>query len=423
VRRLHERTPPIAWVVPGPLRQVTGGYLYDARIVDGLRAGGQPVDVLDVQVTHWPLDAQAGRRLVRGLGMGSTGRQRAGLARMSGGLAGPHPWGAVVVDELAHPALVAAILAGRLRRVLAGAPLVLLVHHLRCSEPAPWPTRLLALAVEAVAVRAADLLICTSETTARTVRPLAHPGVAVAVVRPGWDTHHERNALLPPNPLSHLWERGRGSGGEGTLRLLLVGHWTPRKGILDALVALGRVSAGVTLDLVGEQDRDPAYAARVQAALCDPMLAGRVRVHGRLSDAALAALYQSADALLLPSSHEGYGMVLAEALAAGLPMIASRVGAVPEVVRDGLEAALVARGDVAAMAQAIQRLADAPADRAARSRLALERARGLPTWETSIAAFACLLAGLTGRATPDQSSQGHGVGGAFAAAPGGRGRA
>jgi len=175
-----------------------------------------------------------------------------------------------------------------------------------------------------------------------------------------------------------------------------VGHWTPRKGILEALAALGRVSAGVTLDLVGEQGRDHAYAARVRAALRDPALKGRVRAHGRVSDAALAALYQDADALLLPSSHEGYGMVLAEALAAGLPIVATRVGAVPEVVRDGLEAELVAPGDVAALAQAIQRLVDSPADRAARSRLALEHAASLPSWDASIARFAGLLDDLVG---------------------------
>jgi len=422
---VHDGTTlPIAWVIPGPLRQVTGGYLYDARVVDGLRAGGQTVGVLDVQATRWPLDAPAGRRLVRGLRMGpagegedAAGHQRAGAAGMSGSRGGTQRWGAVVVDELAHPALVAAILAGRLRRSLAGAPLVLLVHHLRCSEPAPWPVRLLALAAEAVAVRAADLLICTSETTARTVRPLARPGVTVAVVRPGWDT------LRPEKVTTHAGARADVSSEAWALRLLLVGHWTPRKGILDALAALTRVAAGVTLDLVGEQDRDRTYAARVQAALRDPLLAGRVRVHGRLSDTALAALYRSADALLLPSSHEGYGMVLAEALAAGLPVIATRVGAVPEVVRDGLEAELVAPGDVPALARAIQRLADAPTDRAVRSRLALERARTLPTWETSIPAFARLLAGLSGTATPDRAIQGHGTSGAFATDAAGRGRA
>jgi glycosyltransferase involved in cell wall biosynthesis len=146
-----------------------------------------------------------------------------------------------------------------------------------------------------------------------------------------------------------------------------------------------------SLDLVGEQDRDSRYAAQVWSALRDPALAGKVRVHGRVSSEALAALFAAADALLLPSTHEGYGMVLAEALAAGLPIVATRVGAVPEVVRDGLEAELVPAGDVSALAQAVDRLARDPDERHRRARLARERAQTLPGWSESVDAFECHL--------------------------------
>lgn len=410
--------------MPGPLRQLTGGYLYDARIVDGLRERGWRVGAIDLRARHWPLDLPAGRRL------------HAALQQ--------HPWSAVVVDELAHPALVAALLGGGRWRgagawagegvargaarelargvgVRAGtqlgapaktplavagrpAPLVLLVHHLRCSEPAPWPTRDAARLVEGIALRAADLVVCTSATTAATVRPLVRAGVAVEVVRPGWDTHaftplpRGKNACGTVQfagedaapALCGVPREGLRPPGAG-LRLLLVGHWTPRKGILDALAALARTSPGVTLDLVGEQDRAPAYAARVWAALAEPALAGRVRVHGRVQAEALAALYDAADALLLPSTHEGYGMVLAEALAAGLPIVATRVGAVPEVVRDGAEAVLVAPGDVTALAAAIEQLARDPDERRRRAALARQRAAALPRWQESIERFDALL--------------------------------
>jgi glycosyltransferase involved in cell wall biosynthesis len=382
----------VAWVVPGPLRQVTGGYLYDARIFDGLRARGWPVGVVDIRSGHWPLDPPAGQRLLTALR-----RER---------------WSAVVVDELAHPALVAALFGGRLRRALRGTPLVLLVHHLRCSEPAPRPVRAAALLAERAAIRSVDLVICTSATTARNVRSVARAHASIEVVRPGWDTHGP-GWPSPPGPLSLPWERGghgpvpgcsplprtgrgvggeglpqlRGAGGDGSLRLLLVGHWTPRKGILAALDALARVRPQVTLDLVGDQDRDPAYAEHVWSALRAPSLAGRVRVHGHVSQPALATLFADADALLLSSTHEGYGMVLAEALAAGLPIVATRVGAVPEVVRDGFEAVLVPPGDAAALARAIEQLAADPTERRHRAELARERAATLPCWSESVVAF------------------------------------
>jgi glycosyltransferase involved in cell wall biosynthesis len=147
----------------------------------------------------------------------------------------------------------------------------------------------------------------------------------------------------------------------------------------------------VTLDLVGDEDRDLAYATQVRAALQSPRLAGRVRIHGRVSDQELSRLYTQADALLLPSFHEGYGMVLGEALAAGLPIVATRAGAVPEVVRDGQEAILVPVGDVLALTHAINRLARHPEERQRRAALARERACTLPTWAESLAAFQGLL--------------------------------
>jgi glycosyltransferase involved in cell wall biosynthesis len=374
---------PLAWIVPGPLRQLTGGYLYDARIVDGLRARGWPVGVVDVRSRRWPLDLAAGRRLV------------AALRRET--------WGAIVVDELAHPAVAAARLCGHLRRGLVGAPLIVLVHHLRCSEPAGQIPRAVAFAAERLALRSADLVVCTSETTARTVRPLVRSGIDVEVVRPGWNTHApsrcssggtaEAGHLLSlaacqavgtEHPLVDVVE---GKRGEGLFRLLLVAHWTPRKAVLDALAAVARLGRHVTLDLVGEQDRDPDYAARVRLALRDPALTGRVHAHGLVAADALARLYARSDALVLASTHEGYGMVLAEALAAGLPIVATRVGAVPEVVRDGFEAALVPAGDVAALARAIDRLADDPGERRRRARLAREQARTLPHWSESVVAF------------------------------------
>jgi glycosyltransferase involved in cell wall biosynthesis len=171
----------------------------------------------------------------------------------------------------------------------------------------------------------------------------------------------------------------------------MVAHWTPRKRILDALEALSQTSDSVALDLVGATDRDSSYAARVRRMLATPELAGRVEVHGQVTSERLGELYAAADALLLCSSHEGYGMVLAEALAAGLPIVATRVGAVPEVVRDGFDAALVEAGDIAGLARALERLARDPAERERRAALAREHAASLPTWEDSTVAFEHLL--------------------------------
>lgn len=362
----------MAWVVPGPLAQLTGGYLYDASIVAGLRAGRHAVRVVELAQRFSPVDPFAALGLIRALANGS--------------------WDVVVLDELAHPAFVLGLPALGLRRTRPGL-VVVVVHHLRCSEPGSPAARRRAALVERAALARIDLAVCTSQATAATLQSLLRPDLPVAVVPPGCDLHR-RPGPDPPH--------GPGAPPEGTLRALLVAHWTPRKGVLEALRALALAPPGVQLDLVGDPDRDPGYARQVQAELRRPELANRVRAYGRVSSEQLAGLYQRADALLLSSSHEGYGTVLAEALAAALPIVATRVGAVPEVVRDGYEAELVAFGDTAAMARALARLAADPAERRRRATHALERAASLPTWEQACAAFETVLREALDRIRPGE---------------------
>lgn len=358
----------VAWVVPGRLDQLTGGYLYDARMVGALGARGHDVRVVELPNLRPFVDPGGAISLVRGLGGGR--------------------WDAVVVDELAHSAMVLGVPWARRRCRRRPAAFIGLVHHPRCAEPGPRPIRALAAVVERTALAGIDLAICTSSFTARQVRSLVPDGVPIRVVRPGREVAGLSMREAPP--------LGRWSTEPG-LRVLTVAHWTPRKGIVEGLKAVALSPPDVRLDLAGDPDRDPEYARRVRTELRRPELAGRVRVHGRVSAERLAELYRDADAYLSPSSHEGYGMVLAEALVAGLPIVATAVGAVPELVRDGREAELVPRGDVVGLARALRRLAHDPAERRRRSDWARERAASLPGWDESGATFADIVAGAVER--------------------------
>lgn len=377
----------MGWVVPGRLNQLTGGYLYDARMIAGLRARGHDVRVTELPSARWPIDPFASAWLVRALRGASLD--------------------AVVIDELAHPAMILGVPG--LRALARGdrSPLVVaLVHHLRCSEPAPRAARRWAALIERAALAGIDLGVCTSPTTEATLRRVLRHGVPIEVVAPGRDlaggtTDGGRRATGERSSIVH---RRSAPPSSRRLRVLTVAHWTSRKGIVETLRALALTPPAISLDLVGDQDRDPTYAARVHAELRRPELQGRVRAHGQVSSDRLARLYEQADAFLLASSHEGYGMVLAEAMAAGLPIVATRVGAVPAVARHGREAELVGRGDVAGLARALERLAHDPAERRRRSAWARERAASLPTWEGSCATFAGILEGAVGSTPrPDPS--------------------
>ncbi len=170
----------------------------------------------------------------------------------------------------------------------------------------------------------------------------------------------------------------------------------------DVLVeALARLPhAAFTCACVGALDRDPAFVAGLRRALAAADLDGRVALRGPLHGTALAAAFAAADALVLASRAEAYGMVVTEALARGLPVLASDVGGVPEALgaaadgtRPGL---LVPPGDADALARALQAWLAEPALRERLRAAARERRGGLAGWGATAAGVAGALATLAG---------------------------
>jgi glycosyltransferase involved in cell wall biosynthesis len=214
-------------------------------------------------------------------------------------------------------------------------------------------------------------LICVSGHGGSILEERGVPAARIRVVPPGFD---------------RLPVRGATSPGDDTVRVLCVAQWIPRKGILDLVRAwaLGE-RGGASLELIGETDADLAYAASVNAAITDAPSAS-ITVSGPVDDAALAEAYVAADLFALPSRYEGYGVVYAEALANGLPVVACDAGPVPEVVGEDA-ALLVPPGDVGALAGALDLLLKDAALRDRMSVAARRRAAELPRWEDTIAGF------------------------------------
>ena len=153
--------------------------------------------------------------------------------------------------------------------------------------------------------------------------------------------------------------------------------------LVQAWTACERPNAD--LELIGETDADPGYAASVRAAAAGSP-GSSVVVRGPVDDATLAGAYASADLFALPSRFEGYGVVYAEALAHGLPVLACDVGPVPELVGGGA-ALLVPPGDVGALSEALSLLLGDAARRRRMSGAAKRRVACLPRWEDTVAGF------------------------------------
>jgi len=140
----------------------------------------------------------------------------------------------------------------------------------------------------------------------------------------------------------------------GPCRILFLGRLGVRKGVpelIDALASSLLAQHEWSATLAGDGDLDDA-GARIERA----GLAGRISLPGWLDAAAAAALLSQADILVLPSHAENFPISVIEALAAEVAVIATPVGATPELLRDGVSALFVPVGDVAALAAAIARL-------------------------------------------------------------------
>jgi glycosyltransferase involved in cell wall biosynthesis len=331
----------IAFIVPGRLDQLTGGYLFERHIVEGLRTRGRSVLVIELSAHH-PIAAST--------------------------MIGALPDGTkTVVDGLALANLrkVVAAQARRLR-------LIAFVHG-----PLAQETGLAAAASQRAALREAETLsrvrgvICPSERTA----------VAVA----DYGLSRERIAVVPPG--TERPTRRLGARRGPVQSLLCVANLVPRKGHTLLVEALARIrDLDWRLTCIGSLARDLSTARSVRHMILANRLVRRIRLAGEWPQQKVAQAYREADAFVLPSFHEGYGMVYAEAMVHGLPVIATTAGAIPDTVppQAGL---LVPPGNPPALARALRRVIAEPALAA---RLAAgSRASGalLPDWPQATQAW------------------------------------
>jgi D-inositol-3-phosphate glycosyltransferase len=226
------------------------------------------------------------------------------------------------------------------------------------------------IAEEAQIVAAADRIVAASEDErTHLVRQYAARPSRVVVIPCGVDT-----ALFRPGTAGEA-RAELGLGAEPVL--LYVGRLAPIKGLetlLAAVAALADEDRPVRLLVVGgDADESPdGHETRLRQLATDLGLGERVTFLGPQPQPALRTYYVAADAAVLPSYYESFGMVALEAMACGTPVIASRVGGLATTVRDGITGFLVPEGDVNALAR---RIADLTGDEALRTRLGLEGVR------------------------------------------------
>lgn len=197
------------------------------------------------------------------------------------------------------------------------------------------------------AARRSDAVVAISSYTATELRELVDIPIEVIPYT---------TSLPEPEP--------RPTGRDGTGPVLFVGRLVERKGVAQALEAIARLGPdGPRLEIVGEGPERPALAELAKRL----GVADRVVFRGRISAPELQASYARAAVCVLPSVQdargdtEGLGVVLLEAMNHGTPVVASRIGGIPDIVEDGVSGLLVPPADVDALAAAVRRVLSDPA--------------------------------------------------------------
>lgn len=261
------------------------------------------------------------------------------------------------------------------------APVALLVHYLPSLDPTLSAEKAKEFRqAEAACIDACDGIVTTSDYMRTQIRRIFDTSVPLCIARPGLE------AAIPDRDYRL---RGRFSidqvqWKDSRVELLTVSNWTPAKNHRFLLKVLKEVENlrwrwrifGAPSEQGDIEELFLHNAGQLQ-------LESRIEIGPQINPARVREEMRDADIFLFPSLFESYGMAAAEALGAGLPLIAHRTGGLPEVVGNSKAAVLCSPGHTGQWVRELRKLLRSPARRVRMHRAALSMASTLPDWKAT----------------------------------------
>ncbi len=342
----------IVFVIPGDINLPTGGYRYDREIINTWKETGIDVELVSLDGSYpFPSDKQKKIAIEE-----ITSFPKADIAVVDGLLGGASP---EFLQELSN-----------------SMPVVSLLHHPLCLENGLEDKQANTLETsERQGLEFVSSVITTSETTTKTVADLfGFKSANIHTVLPGVN----RTKIC------------QGSKNE-TLNLLCIGSVIHRKGHSVLLKALAKLThLNWHLDCYGSTSFDEPLFSKLKTMITENGLSGKVIFHGAVDDQQIEDAYAKADLFVLPSQYEGYGMVYAEAIVRGLPIIGTTAGAIPKTVPKGC-GILVEPENEEMLKQALEKLITDQALRLQYKENTIKAEPNFPTWQGSAKQFARIL--------------------------------
>ena len=351
----------IGIIIYGSLDNITGGFIYDRNLVSYLRASRHTVEVFALPWRRY------GQHLTDNFSDALTSQIRKANISL------------LLQDELCHPSLFA--LNKRIKPIVGG-PIVSIVHHLRSSEQHPALLLPFYRAIEKKYLSTVDAWVFNSQTTRSVVTHFTRQGRPFVVAYPSGS----RVSGLTSDQIKSRVNRER------PLHIVFVGSVIPRKGLHVLLNSLAKIKTSpqmlrepMRLTIIGNIRADPKYFQSIQHQIHRLYLEEQVRVMGLVDQESLIRNLSEADVLVVPSDYEGFGIVYLEAMAFGLPAVASTAGAAHEIITPGKDGFLIPPGDSDALADVLTLLQDNRRRLMSMSLAARKRFEQQPTWAETAA--------------------------------------